>query len=219
MEVILLERIENLGLMGDVVRVKPGYARNYLLPQHKAISATPSNRKKFEMERVNFEATSLKNKKEADKIGKKINGVLLVLVRQAGDGGQLYGSVNARDVANELKEQGFNVNRNQVSLDRPIKSVGLHPIKVSLHPEVIVDIKVNIARSIEEAKIQEKTGEAVISNESDEQPLIEKHLAEADDSDESHRDSKKSDIFPENTKDRTESNDEGDSNNENDNTS
>jgi len=176
MEIILLERIENLGVMGDIVNVKPGYARNYLLPRNKAISATPSNKKVFEKKRVQFEATNLETKKEAESIGSKLNGESVVMIRQAGEGGQLYGSVNARDVANGLIESGYTINRGQVSLERPIKSVGLHQIKIALHPEVMITVTANVARSDDEANLQEKTGEAIITAETNEQSLITEEL-------------------------------------------
>ena len=180
MEVILLERVEKLGLMGDVVNVKPGYARNYLLPKNKAISATATNKEQFENKRNEYEATNLETKNEAENIGKKLDGNLVTMVRQAGENGNLYGSVNARDVADGLVEIGFNVNRIQISLERPIKTVGLHPIKVALHPEVVVTVTANVARSEDEAKLQEKTGEAIIAAESETENLVTAVLAEAD---------------------------------------
>ena len=180
MEVILLERVEKLGLMGDVVNVKPGYARNYLLPKNKAISATSTNKERFENKRNEYEATNLETKNEAENIGKKLDGNLVTMVRQAGENGNLYGSVNARDVADGLVEIGYNVNRSQISLERPIKTVGLHPIKVALHPEVVVTVTANVARSEDEAKLQEKTGEAIIAAESETENLVTAVLAEAD---------------------------------------
>ena len=180
MEVILLERVEKLGLMGDVVNVKPGYARNYLLPKNKAISATATNKEQFENKRNEYEATNLETKNEAENIGGKLDGNLVTMVRQAGENGNLYGSVNARDVADGLVEIGYNVNRSQISLERPIKTVGLHPIKVALHPEVVVTVTANVARSEDEAKLQEKTGEAIIATESEAENLVTAVLAEAD---------------------------------------
>ena len=180
MEVILLERVEKLGLMGDVVNVKPGYARNYLLPKNKAISATATNKERFENKRNEYEATNLETKNEAENIGEKLDGNLVTMVRQAGENGNLYGSVNARDVADGLVEIGFNVNRSQINLERPIKAVGLHPIKVALHPEVVVTVTANVARSEDEAKLQEKTGEAIIAAESETENLVTAVLAEAD---------------------------------------
>jgi large subunit ribosomal protein L9 len=171
MEVILLERIEKLGQMGDVVNVKPGFARNYLLPQKKAVTATDSNRKQFEARRAQLEAQNLKLKGEAQQVAGKVEGLFVTMIRQAGDAGQLYGSVNARDVAIGVTEAGFTVARRQVNLDHPIKTIGLHPVRIALHPEVFVTVTANVARSAEEAEIQEKTGEAVIrTEEEDEQP-------------------------------------------------
>ena len=172
MEVILLERIENLGQIGDIVKVKPGYARNFLLPQNKAVSATSANKQQFENQRIQFDAQNLERKKEAEAVGEKLQGNLIVMVRQAGEGGQLYGSVNARDVTNGVVGIGYNINRTQVSLEQPIKTVGLHPVKIALHPEVIVTITANVARSEEEAKIQEKTGEAVVTTDENQASLV-----------------------------------------------
>lgn len=161
MEVILLERIEKLGQMGDVVSVKSGYARNYLLPQKKALRATESNRKLFEKRRVQLEATNLERRVDAEAVGAKFHGVTVILLRQAGDAGQLYGSVNTRDIARELVEAGFTVTRQQVRLEHTIKSVGLHSVRVDLHPEVSVTVTANVARSPQEAEQQTKTGRAV----------------------------------------------------------
>src|SRR3989338_7607877 len=165
MEVILLERIERLGQMGDVVNVKPGYARNFLLPQKKALRATKENSRHFELQRVELEAANLERRKDAQKVGKKLDGVTLVLVRQAGETGHLYGSVNARDIANEAARAGFIINRQQVNLVRPIKTLGIHKVRVDLHPEVTINLNVNVARSADEAEIQAKTGKAVVSHE------------------------------------------------------
>lgn len=165
MEVILLERIEKLGQMGDVVVVKPGYARNYLLPQKKALPATDGNKAEFEQRRAQLEAENLEHKKEADAVAEKMEGTFIAMVRQAGEAGQLYGSVNARDIADGLADAGFTVNRNQIRLAQPIKSVGLHSVLVSLHPEVAVAVTANVARSEDEADVQERTGEAVVASE------------------------------------------------------
>ena len=185
MELILLERVEKLGLIGEVVQVKPGYARNFLLPQKKAILATAENKERFEKERVQVEANNLETKKEAETIGGKLAGILVVIVRQAGDSGQLYGSVNTRDVASRLKKEGYNINRSQVSLERPIKTVGLHPINIALHPEVSVIITANVARSEEEGMIQERTGEALIAVDSDEGSEVDVKLSDTNDQSES----------------------------------
>ena len=165
MEVILLERIEKLGQMGDVVTVRSGYARNYLLPQKKAVTATGDNMAYFESQRTQLEASNLERKSEAEKLSGKIEGIFITMVRQAGDTGQLYGSVNARDIATGVSEAGFNIERRQITLERPIKTVGLHAVVVSLHPEVQVTVTANVARSAEEAEIQERTGEAVIKTD------------------------------------------------------
>ncbi len=168
MEVILLERIDKLGQMGDVVSVKPGYARNFLLPQAKALRATAENSKHFETQRAQLEAANLEKRADAEKIGKKLNGHKIVVVRQAGESGQLYGSVNARDIANQIVDEGFTITRRQIGLAQPIKALGLYDVQVSLHPEVSVNITANVARSTEEAKIQAKTGHAVMSIEEEE---------------------------------------------------
>ena len=163
MEVILLERVENLGIMGDVVRVKPGYARNFLFPNEKAVPASNENKASFENKRLEIEAKNIETKAEAEKVASKIKGEVLILVRQAGDSGQLYGSVNSRDIKNTLKDMGYELDRNQISLNKPIKSVGIHNVSIALHPEIYVEVIANVARSDEEAKIQTETGEAVIA--------------------------------------------------------
>ncbi|HYD18476.1 MAG TPA: 50S ribosomal protein L9 [Patescibacteria group bacterium] len=162
MQVILLERVEDLGQMGEVVNVKPGYARNFLLPRNKALRATKDNIAVFEGQKKTLEADNLKRREEAEKVGKKLNGIHAAIIRQASEAGQLYGSVSARDIAEAIVEQGFKVDRNQVRMDRAYKLLGLYPVKVSLHPEVTVEVTINIARSAEEAKIQEERGEALI---------------------------------------------------------
>ena len=154
MEVILLERIEKLGQMGDLVTVKNGYARNYMLPQSKALRATAANRERFETQRVQLEANNLEARTEAATIAERMEGLSVMMVRQAGDTGQLYGSVNARDIAAGVTEAGFTVGRRQVRLDTVIKTLGLHEARVALHPEVSVTVTVNAARSEEEAKLQ-----------------------------------------------------------------
>lgn len=161
MQIILLERIENLGQMGEVVRVKPGYARNYLLPQNKAVRATEENRKRFEEQRTQLEANNLERRTEAQAIAAKLDGLSVVLIRQAGEGGQLYGSVTARDIADAITAAGFTLDRQQIRLNQPIKSLGLHKVKVGLHPEVIVVVVVNVARTQEQADVQTRTGAAV----------------------------------------------------------
>jgi len=154
MQVILLERIGRLGQMGDVVNVKDGFARNFLLPQKKALRATDDNRKHFEGQRVQLEARNLELKKEAEAIHAKLDGKTFTAIRTAGDTGQLYGSVSARDLAEMVTDGGFSIDRRMVSLDSPIKTLGLHTAKVQLHPEVQAKITLNVARSAEEAERQ-----------------------------------------------------------------
>jgi large subunit ribosomal protein L9 len=163
MQVILLERVENLGQMGEVVNVKPGYARNFLLPRSKALRATQDNVAYFETQKKHLEAENLKKRGEAEKVGKKVDGIKVAIIRQASEAGQLYGSVSARDIADAVAEKGFKVDRSQVRMDRSYKLLGLYPVKINLHPEVTVEVTINIARSKEEAKIQEEKGEALIS--------------------------------------------------------
>lgn len=165
MEVILMERIEKLGQMGDVVSVKPGYARNYLLPQKKALRATKGNMARFEQERVHLEADNLKRREEAERVVKDLEGLTVTLVRQAGEGGQLYGSVNGRDIADAVSEAGITIDRKQVALIAVIKTLGLHSVRVQLHPEVSVDITANVARSEEEAETQMKSGRVVTAED------------------------------------------------------
>ncbi len=161
MEVILLERVERLGQIGDVVRVKAGFARNYLLPRQKALRATELNRKQFDSRRAQIEADNLTRRLEADGVGGKLAGLSVTIIRQAGETGQLYGSVSARDIADAVVAAGFTVNRTQIRLDRPIKVLGLHPVKVVLHPELSVDVTANVAKSVEEAAVQLQRGTAV----------------------------------------------------------
>ena len=156
MEVILLERIEKLGTIGDVVKVKNGYARNFLLPRGKALRANESNRKVFEANREKIEANNAERRTAAQKDAGTIDGVTIQLIRQASNTGQLYGSVSARDLAEALEAQGHKVAKNQIVLDRPIKAIGMQDVKIALHPEVSVNIRVNVARSPEEAELQAK---------------------------------------------------------------
>jgi large subunit ribosomal protein L9 len=154
MEVILLERIARLGQMGDVVRVKDGYARNFLLPQGKALRANEASRKRFERDKVQLEARNLEARKEAEAIAEKLGGQVFVVIRQAGETGQLYGSVSTRDIAETASAGGFTIERRQVRLDRAIKTIGLHQVEITLHPEVEVPITINVARSTDEAERQ-----------------------------------------------------------------
>jgi large subunit ribosomal protein L9 len=172
MEVILLERIENLGQMGDVVRVRPGFARNYLLPKRKALRATKDNMTRFESQRAQLEAQNLKRRQEAEAVGSKLDGVKVVLLRQASEAGQLYGSVTARDIAEAVTEAGFTIQKSQVVLNQPIKELGLHTIRVTLHPEVSVSVTANVAKSAEEA-------EAQVSGQSAERQEAEQAFADA----------------------------------------
>ncbi len=164
MEVILLERVDSLGNMGEKVRVKPGYARNYLLPQGKALRATDKNVAYFESQKAALEKLNAEKRAEAQKASKKLEGLKVVVIRHASEAGQLYGSVSSRDIADAINEAGkHNVARNQVTANSALKTLGLFPVTVALHPEVKVEITVNIARSQEEAKVQEKTGKALIA--------------------------------------------------------
>ena len=164
MEVILLERISRLGQMGDVVKVRDGFARNFLLPQGKALRANDNNRKRFEGQRAQLEARNLERKSEAAAVAEKLDGMSFVVVRSAGETGQLYGSVSTRDIADLVTAEGFSVGRNQVELNQPIKAIGLTNVVIALHPEVEVTITLNIARSADEAERQAK-GEKLDSAE------------------------------------------------------
>jgi large subunit ribosomal protein L9 len=154
MDVILLERIEKLGHIGDVVKVKNGYARNYLLPRGKALRANEANRQVFEANRAKIEAENAERRKSAEKDAQSVEGASVQLIRQASNTGQLYGSVSARDLAEALEAKGYKVAKHQIVLDRPIKAIGLHEVRVALHPEVSVAVRVNVARSPEEAELQ-----------------------------------------------------------------
>jgi len=154
MQIVLLERVAKLGQMGEVVQVRAGYARNFLLPQGKALRATESNLKRFETDRAQFEARNLELKGEAAKVAARLDGQTFVVIRSAADGGALYGSVTTRDIADAATTGGFSLDRRQIVLDHPIKELGLHPVSVSLHPEVDATIRINVARSKEEAEIQ-----------------------------------------------------------------
>src|SRR5918911_3538723 len=178
MEVILLERVEKLGAIGDVVKVKDGFARNYLLPRKKALRANEANRKLFEAQRAQIEADNAARRSDAEKAAKGVDGKSVQLIRQASNTGQLYGSVSARDIAEALEGVGAKVAKSQVVLDRPIKAIGLHEIKIALHPEVAVTVKVNVARSPEEADLQAQ-GIDVLQQMFEEQaaPLAAEELA------------------------------------------
>ncbi len=187
MDVILLQRIEKLGQMGDVVTVKPGYARNFLLPQKKALRATEANKTFFETQKAQLEADNLKRRQEAEAVAEKMDGVTVTLIRAASETGALYGSVSTRDVAEQVTEAGFTLNRSQVVLDKPIKELGVHELRVQLHPEVLVDIRANVAKSADEAEAQlaAADGKPVVSAEEEEaEALFETADEEADEGDE-----------------------------------
>ncbi|EJF75199.1 50S ribosomal protein L9 [Bartonella alsatica] len=164
MDIILLERIPRLGQMGDIVSVKDGYARNFLLPQGKALRANEANKKHFETQRAQLEAYNLERKSEAQKVAEKLDSKSFVAIRSAGETGQLYGSVSTRDISQIITDEGFSISRNQVELNHPIKTIGLHNITLSLHPEVQISVIINIARSASEAQRQAE-GENLTSTE------------------------------------------------------
>jgi len=164
MEVILLERVSRLGQMGDTVKVKDGFARNFLLPQGKALRANEANKKKFEGQRAQLEARNLERKSEATQVAEKLDGKSFIVVRSAGETGQLYGSVSTRDIADLLIAEGFTVNRNQIELNQPIKTIGVSNVAIALHPEVEVTVTLNVARSADEAERQAK-GETLTTAE------------------------------------------------------
>ena len=171
MQVVLLERVEKLGQIGDVVKVKDGFARNYLLPKKKALRATKANLAFFETQRVQLEARNLELKKEAEQVGGKLNGKTFVLLRQAGDRGQLYGSVSPRDIADAISAGGFTIARTQVPLDKAIKNIGMHEVSVVLHPEVRVHVTMNVARTEDEAERQAR-GEDVLADQTEQEEAL-----------------------------------------------
>ncbi len=179
MQVILLERIEKLGQMGDVVAVKDGFARNYLVPQGKALRATKGNLEEFERRRVQLEAANLQRKEDATAASSKVDRRSVTILRQAGETGQLYGSVNARDIAEAFTADGVTIDRRQVRLDSPLKSLGIHTVRVALHPEVVVEVSVNIARSAEEAELQADPELAAALLESEREAELLEREAEA----------------------------------------
>lgn len=171
MQVILLERVEKLGQMGDEVKVKDGFARNYLLPKKKALRATKANREYFQTQKAQLEARNLERKTEADAVAKKLDGKSFVLLRQAGDRGQLYGSVSPRDIADLVSAGGFSISRTQVPLDKAIKMIGLVPVDVVLHPEVRVRVTINVARTEDEAERQAR-GEDVLAERTEAEEAV-----------------------------------------------
>ncbi|MCA0922888.1 50S ribosomal protein L9 [Pseudooceanicola nanhaiensis] len=177
MDVILLERVAKLGQMGDVVSVKPGYARNYLLLQGKALTASKENIASFEAQKAQLEARNLETKKEAEALGEKLDGQVFVVIRSASDGGNLYGSVTPRDAAQVATEAGFSVDRKQVIIPMPIKDLGLHPVNVTLHPEVEAVITLNVARSPEEAELQ-ASGKSIQELAAEEEAAAEYEISE-----------------------------------------
>ncbi|MEO1577735.1 MAG: 50S ribosomal protein L9 [Pseudomonadota bacterium] len=177
MQVILLERVAKLGQMGEVVTVKDGYARNFLLPQKKALWASDANLKAFEDQKAQLEARNLETKGEAEKLGETLDGQSFIVIRSASDAGALYGSVTTRDAADAATEAGFSVDRKQISLERPIKELGLHTLTVSLHPEVEVSITLNVARSTEEAELQ-ASGKSIQELAAEEEAAAEFEIAE-----------------------------------------
>ena len=172
-ELILLERVEKLGQMGQIVKVRPGFARNYLLPQKKALRATKDNLAYFETQRAQLEANNLARKSDASSVAEKLEGLKVVLIRQAGESGQLYGSVSSRDIADAVTAAGFTVDRRQIVLERPIKTLGLHPMRVMLHPEVAVTVTANVAQSAEAAEMQAAGINPLVEREDDEEPAAE----------------------------------------------
>ena len=168
MDIILLERVEKLGQMGDVVKVKAGFARNFLLPKKKALRATKENLAYFATQRQQLEAENLKHREEAQKVADKLNGLKVVVIRSAGDTGQLYGSVSARDIASAVTDAGFTIQRSQVVMERPVKTLGLFDLRVRLHPEVSAMVTANVARSEEEAVEQQRLGHAIIVGDAEE---------------------------------------------------
>ena len=176
MKVILLERVERLGALGDVVSVKDGFARNFLLPRNKALRANSNNLKVFEGQRAELEARNAKERSAAETAGEKLDGSSYILIRQAGESGQLYGSVSGRDVADAVNAEGGKVDRSMVVLDKPIKTLGVHEVKVRLHAEVTVTVKINIARSADEAERQAR-GENVITSQFEEDQLMASEAA------------------------------------------
>ncbi len=177
MQVILMERVAKLGQMGDVVDVKPGFARNFLLPQGKAMNATDANRAQFDAQKAQLEARNLETKKEAEALADKLGGQQFIVIRQASDAGALYGSVTTRDAAEAATAEGFSVDRGQVALERPIKYLGLHDVLVTLHPEVDVTFTLNVARSTEEAELQ-ASGKSIQELAAEEEAEAEFEIAE-----------------------------------------
>jgi large subunit ribosomal protein L9 len=178
MEIILTERIHKLGNIGDIVTVKDGFARNFLLPQKKALRATAEAKKKFEAERARIESENASKKIDAEKVAKKLDGKVVIVVRQAGDSGQLYGSVSTRDVAAALQKDGFNITRQQVTIPKVIKELGVHAVDVQLHSDVIVPLHVNVALSVEEANAQLQAAKKVAGKSYGSEKTVEAESSE-----------------------------------------
>ncbi|KAF0113698.1 MAG: large subunit ribosomal protein L9 [Hyphomonadaceae bacterium] len=177
-EVILLERVGRLGVIGDVVKVKPGYARNFLLPQKKALRATANNKKLFDVQRAQIETKNLELKTQAEAMAINLDGQTFTIIRQAGESGQLYGSVSTRDIADCANEAGFKIDRIQVLLNAPIKTIGVHTVKVKLHPAVEIEVKVNVARTVDEAERQAKGEDVVAARLAEERAQVQAQAAE-----------------------------------------
>ena len=175
-ELILMQRVDKLGQMGELVKVRPGYARNFLLPQGKAIRANKDNLAQFERDRAQLEALNIKRRGEAERVAERVHGISVVLIRQAGESGSLYGSVSGRDIADGCKAAGLTIERSQVKLEQPIKMLGVTTVQVALHPEVSIPVRVNIARSPEEAERQAR-GEAAVQTEAEADSSLEAELA------------------------------------------
>jgi large subunit ribosomal protein L9 len=199
MDVILLERVHKLGQMGEVVKVKDGFARNFLLPRKKALRATRANKERFEQQKAQLEASNLAARGEADKVRVKLDGQTFVILRQAGDAGLLYGSVSTRDISDQVTAGGFTVNRTQIAQDKAIKSLGLHPVRIVLHPEVTASIMVNVARTPEEAERQLR-GENVLIEKTDEELALEEAEALFEDAPEGEEPAAEADAAPEDKK-------------------
>jgi large subunit ribosomal protein L9 len=179
-ELILLQRVDKLGQMGDVVKVKPGYARNFLLPQKKALRASKDNRARFDQQRAQLEAQNIKRREEAERVAERVVGLSVVIIRQAGEAGSLYGSVSARDIADASTAAGLSINRSQVVLEHPIKTLGLSQVRVSLHPEVSIPVTVNVARSQEEAERQARGERATAEADDDDDTPTAENIFEGD---------------------------------------
>jgi large subunit ribosomal protein L9 len=179
-ELILLQRVDKLGQMGDVVKVKPGYARNFLLPQKKALRASKDNRARFDQQRAQLEAQNIKRREEAERVAERVVGLSVVIIRQAGEAGSLYGSVSVRDIADASTAAGLSINRSQVVLEHPIKTLGLSQVRVSLHPEVSIPVTVNVARSQEEAERQARGERATAEADDDDDTPTAENIFEGD---------------------------------------